>query len=234
MEPLPEGSGRRGGSASDHTRNPASMEPLPEGSGREAAAAQAAQAATTLQWSRFPKEAEGCLRNQQRRPVLRFNGAASRRKRKDYSAPPSLPPHQSFNGAASRRKRKEMSQQNAAPRTSTLQWSRFPKEAEGPHPVSRRCPVNCFNGAASRRKRKGRPAALRLFSYRGASMEPLPEGSGRRGAESPARRRGPTLQWSRFPKEAEGVLTRDKGCERSQLQWSRFPKEAEGLRPAGR
>ncbi len=39
------------------------------------------------------------------------------------------------------------------------------------------------------------------------------------------------LQWSRFPKEAEGIRNMFMGIGQSALlQWSRFPKEAEGRR----
>ncbi len=58
-------------------------------------------------------------------------------------------------------------------------------------------------------------------------MEPLPEGSGRWAIIV----RGYTirqLQWSRFPKEAEGGKTDPKLRQPHPLQWSRFPKEAEG------
>ncbi len=65
---------------------------------------------------------------------------------------------------------------------SVLQWSRFPKEAEG-------------------ETKKGI-----TMTTRNASMEPLPEGSGRPPIPHFKRVILPVLQWSRFPKEAEGCL----------------------------
>ncbi len=59
-------------------------------------------------------------------------------------------------------------------------------------------------------------------------MEPLPEGSGRDLDPAPEIICG-ELQWSRFPKEAEGQRKSPYSNAGGELQWSRFPKEAEGI-----
>ncbi len=59
-------------------------------------------------------------------------------------------------------------------------------------------------------------------------MEPLPEGSGRKSTVRVVDESGTKLQWSRFPKEAEGDFDTSANALIALLQWSRFPKEAEG------
>ena len=169
----------------------------------------------------------GAGRTRRSLPITRFNGAASKRTRKDvlYShcradLIASMGPrpngrgrrnharcmhcdYQGFNGAASKRTRK------GAPR--------MPSSSTGA----------CFNGAASKRTRKGLTAEL-LALHTIASMGPRPNGRGRRlsylprgsevhgfnGAASKRtrkvrlpvgpRRSMPWLQWGRVQTDAEG------------------------------
>ncbi len=205
------------------------MEPLPEGSGRRSGREHPAPAPASLQWSRFPKEAEGKqeMRMRFRQGSLQWSrfpkeaeghpqephqgtpAAASMEPLPEGSGRESLAERRDvvrggFNGAASRRKRKDGRPRPAAGGGGMLQWSRFPKEAEGLRWTAWRVRIDrSFNGAASRRKRKGKKRHRHIQPRPLASMEPLPEGSGRYTFDSAARR-ADLLQWSRFPKEAEG------------------------------
>ncbi len=157
MEPLPEGSGRAiTFSASSLISEQASMEPLPEGSGRIRRARTNQTGFLRLQWSRFPKEAEG-LTSRVGHPRPRA----------------SMEPLPEGSG---RTQRTDLSDPSPAP----LQWSRFPKEAEGsslPSSASRKMDASMEPlPEGSGRAAKGSQPDDQPH----ASMEPLPEGSGRK------------------------------------------------------
>ncbi len=184
-----------------------------------------------LRW-RFNGAASRRKRKQQPRKASpewpsRFNGAASRRKRKPETTRPRPSVRSRFNGAASRRKRKHgvAAEKNLE---AMLQWGRFPEEAEttiGPAVFLCHRMLQWGRFPEEAETLAGRP---RAHPGGVASMGPLPGGSG--NSIPPLRHRcpDPWLQWGRFPEEAETGPTWTATSGRGTgLQWGRFPEEAE-------
>ena len=147
---------------------------------------------------------EGRLRSTRATPTRGFNGAAVRRRRRDWAAVRVSTRIICFNGAAVRRRRREGSTAPARPASPMLQRSRRPKTAESCVGSDAMAAVpDSFNGAAVRRRRRGEHVLL-------------------------ARVGDAALQRSRRPKTAESVCLQGATfwvC--CPLQRSRRPKTAE-------
>ena len=265
MGPPPEGGGEEAKDAGRTAEIVASMGPPPEGGGEHSSPESHFSASTELQWGRLPKEAESRKGRRDGGPAHpRFNGAASRRRRRGTRRRSRWSRTCSgFNGAASRRRRR-----GGAPwhcigiETLGLQWGRLPKEAERTRyqGQGRRRAIRASMGPPPEGGGEQPLAVAVAHVGDRASMGPPPEGGGE-GARVPNPALDDWLQWGRLPKEAErsrsppvgwgracfnGAASRrrrrvspDGGDnDNAGLQWGRLPKEAERIlgttRQAGR
>ncbi len=158
-------------------RQAASMGPLPKGSGRPDVSVQQA-ASLALQWGRCRKAAEGCGMRTSVRARTKLQWGRCRKAAEGVSVVAQPTRHGCFNGAAAERQRKD-SPPPDPPASKPLQWGRCRKAAEG------------------------RMSPLAHCRTWGASMGPLPKGSGRRKPRS-KRPSVTQLQWGRCRKAAEG------------------------------